>query len=49
MPEMEDEMNYDTGTLDERSEQAEELPAPTIEEIEQEWAVMSCDCDCEWG
>ncbi len=27
----------------------EDLPPPTIEEIEAEWAVMSCDSDSEWG
>ncbi len=30
------------------NDEKEELPAPSIEEIEEEWAVMACDSECEW-
>lgn len=25
------------------------LPAPQIEEIEEEWAVLGCGCECTWS
>lgn len=28
-------------------EAQQELPEPTIEELEEEWAALGCDC--EWG
>ena len=38
-----------TEQLSSAESQKQVLPAPRIEEIEAEWAVLSCDCDPEWG
>lgn len=31
-----------------QTEPTEELPAPRIEEIEEEWASLGCECDADF-
>ena len=41
---------YDQILNDESHEDIEQesLPEPVIEDLEAEWSVLGCDCDCDW-